>query len=151
MRLPLTLVREIRLRGLLHLCAFVGGTPALAVLNPLFWVLTVIWFAAQPEALKQVFPAPVYYVGLVLWAFGNFLLWYLTVLTARYTKKDGLVLAAALVPVYWVMMSIAAVKAVWQLVVIPSFWEKTTHGLDAEVAEHDAARDQGTPDLRLVS
>jgi hypothetical protein len=49
------------------------------------------------------------------------------------------------------MMSIAAVKAIWQLVVIPSFWEKTTHGLDAEAPENDAARDQGSPDLRLVS
>ena len=79
--------------------------------------------------MRQIFPAPVYYVGLILWAFGNFLLWYLTVLTARHVQNEGLVLAAILVPVYWVMMSLAALKAMWQLVVVPSFWEKTTHGL----------------------
>ena len=90
-----------------------------------------------PPVPKEIFPAPVYYVGLVLWAFGNFLLWYLTVLTARHTRPEGLVLAAMLVPIYWVMMSIAAVKAMWQLVVTPSFWEKTAHGLDAD-AETDA-------------
>ena len=44
---------------------------------------------------------------------------------------EGLALAAMLVPIYWAMMSIAAVKAMWQLVVTPSFWEKTAHGLDA--------------------
>jgi hypothetical protein len=66
---------------------------------------------------------------LALWAFGNFLLWYLTVLTALHTKDDGLFVAALLVPLYWVMMSMAAAKAAWQLVVTPSFWEKTVHGL----------------------
>jgi hypothetical protein len=35
------------------------------------------------------------------------------------------------------MMSIAALKAVWQLVVTPSFWEKTTHGLGSESHEAD--------------
>jgi cellulose synthase/poly-beta-1,6-N-acetylglucosamine synthase-like glycosyltransferase len=149
LRSPLTLVREIRLRGLLHLCAFVGGTPILAVLNPLFWAFTVIWFVAQPEALKQIFPAPVYYVGLILWAFGNFLLWYLTVLTARHTRDEGLVLAAVLVPVYWVMMSIAAMKAIWQLVITPSFWEKTTHGLHRDTGSPEADPDESH--LRLVS
>jgi hypothetical protein len=34
------------------------------------------------------------------------------------------------VPLYWVMMAIAAAKAVIQLVFTPSYWEKTTHGLN---------------------
>ncbi len=148
LRAPMTLAEEIRVKGVLHLCAFVGGTPILAVLNPLFWILTLMWFVAQPEFVKAIFPAPVYYIGLILWAFGNFLLWYLTVLTARHIRNEGLVLAAVLVPVYWVMMSIAALKAVWQLVVIPSFWEKTTHGLGDEADESEG---EESPPLRLVS
>ena len=102
---------------------------------------------------EEIFPAPVYYVGLVLWAFGNFLLWYLTVLTARHLRNEGLVLAAVLVPVYWVMMSIAALKAMWQLVVIPSFWEKTTHGLgqDGSDPEADDPDASGAKVLRLVA
>ena len=43
-----------------------GGTPILAVLNPLFWILTVMWFVAHPRFVKEIFPAPVYYVGLAL-------------------------------------------------------------------------------------
>ena len=137
LRSPREVTREIGAKGVGHLCAFVGGTPILAVLNPLFWVMTILWFIGQPAFIKAIFPAPVYYVGLVLWSFGNFLLWYLTVLTARHTRPEGLVLAAALVPVYWVMMSIAAVKAMWQLVVTPSFWEKTTHGLHSDAEPTD--------------
>ena len=138
LRAPVTLVNQVRIKGVLHLCAFVGGTPILAVLNPIFWIMTIVWFVAQPEVLRQIFPAPVYYTGLVLWSFGNFLLWYLTVLTARHVRNEGLVLAAALVPVYWIMMSVAAVKAMWQLVVTPSFWEKTTHGIGNEGEDSDA-------------
>jgi hypothetical protein len=48
-----------------------------------------------------------------------------------------------------VMMSIAAVKAMWQLVVTPSFWEKTAHGLDSDSdSESEIAHPQP---LRLVS
>ena len=85
LRAPRQLKREIGLKGVGHLCVFVGGTPILAVVNPFFWLLTIMWFIAHPELLREVIPAPVYYVSLVLWALGNFLLWYLTVLTARHT------------------------------------------------------------------
>jgi len=150
LRSPRTLVSEIGVKGVLHLCAFVGGTPILAALNPIFWMMTVVWFVAQPEVFRQIFPAPVYYVGLLLWAFGNFLLWYLTILTARHIQNEGLVMAAILVPIYWVMMSLAALKAMWQLVVVPSFWEKTTHGLGNEDEAHDS-EDQEAEVLSLVS
>jgi cellulose synthase/poly-beta-1,6-N-acetylglucosamine synthase-like glycosyltransferase len=154
LRSPVVLTRQIGIKGLVHITAFVGGTPVLAVLNPLFWLMTVVWFVAHPQVLKEIFPAPVYYVGLILWAFGNFLLWYLTVLTARSTKHEGLVLAAVLIPVYWVMMSVAALKAMWQLLVTPSFWEKTTHGLhegDGEEASSADSHEEEPPRLRLVS
>jgi glycosyltransferase XagB len=149
LRAPQQLRRDVGLKGVGHLCAFVGGTPILAMVNPIFWVMTLLWFTAHPSFLKEIFPAPVYYVGLLLWSFGNFLLWYLTVVTARHTRPEGLVLAAMLIPIYWVMMSIGAVKAMWQLAVTPSFWEKTAHGLDSDSeSDSDAEPPQR---LRLVS
>ena len=152
LRSPRRLVKEIGAKGVLHLCAFVGATPILAALNPLFWLLTVIWFVGQPQFVKAIYPAPVYYVSLMLWVFGNFLMWYLTVLTARHIRPEGLMLAALLVPAYWVMMSVAALKAMWQLVITPSFWEKTTHGLGhGEDAEHANPSNEKPEPLRLVS
>jgi cellulose synthase/poly-beta-1,6-N-acetylglucosamine synthase-like glycosyltransferase len=129
LRSPIEITKEMGVKGIFHLSAFVGATPILAVLNPVFWGLTIVWFVAHPAFVLEIFPAPVYYLGLALWSFGNFVLWYLTILTARHTRQDGLTFAAVLVPLYWIMMSIAATKAVWQLVVTPSFWEKTVHGL----------------------
>jgi cellulose synthase/poly-beta-1,6-N-acetylglucosamine synthase-like glycosyltransferase len=145
LRSPREVTEDMGWRGVLHLCAFVGSTPVLAVLNPFFWGLTIVWFIAHPVFLIEIFPAPVYYVGLVLWAFGNFLLWYLTILTARVTSRDTLVFTAVLVPVYWVMMSIAAVKAMWQLVVTPSFWEKTAHGLAGSALLAEPAQVTSSP------
>ena len=44
---------------------------------------------------------------------------------------DGIrdVLDALTVPAYWILMSIAAYKGLWQLIHNPFFWEKTHHGL----------------------
>jgi hypothetical protein len=54
---------------------------------------------------------------------------YLWLIGTRLTKHTDLLLTALLVPLYWVMMSIAAVKGLVQLVISPSYWEKTMHGL----------------------
>jgi hypothetical protein len=62
---------------------------------------------------------------------GNFLLFYAWLVSARLAGSSRLAFAALLVPLYWVLMSVAAIKAAVQLVSAPSFWEKTVHGLDA--------------------
>jgi hypothetical protein len=59
---------------------------------------------------------------------------------ARQHGRPELVIAAVLSPLYWVMMSIAALKAFIQLLTAPSFWEKTTHGLDTADKKARASR-----------
>ena len=131
MRHPLELVDEMGWKGVAHFAIFVGGTPTLALLNPIFWLLTILWFIAHPHFLISVFPAPIYYLGLFAFAFGNFLLVYLTVLSSREVKNGQLILNALFIPIYWLMMSMAAYKGLWQMVVTPAFWEKTMHGLQS--------------------
>ena len=46
--------------------------------------------------------------------------------SAGITVKSAVVLS----PIYWAMMSIAAIRALVQLLVAPSFWEKSVHGLE---------------------
>ena len=140
LRDPVTLWRDLGAMGFLEFVLFVGGTPLLAVLSPLFWALTAVWFVAQPHLIRAVFPAPVFYAGLVCWAFGNFAIFYLTLATCRAMKRPDLSGAALLIPLYWAMMWIAAIKGFVQLVATPSFWEKTTHGLHlGELSEEEAA------------
>jgi cellulose synthase/poly-beta-1,6-N-acetylglucosamine synthase-like glycosyltransferase len=129
LREPRELKQELGWKGLMHFTMFVGGTPILAIINPIFWLMTLLWFVAHPAFIQEIFPAPVYYLGLLSWAFGNFLLLYVTVMSCRIAKRGELLVAALLVPLYWVMMSMAAIKAVSQLIAAPNFWEKTVHGL----------------------
>jgi cellulose synthase/poly-beta-1,6-N-acetylglucosamine synthase-like glycosyltransferase len=130
MRHPRRLWRDVGAWGFIGFNLFVGGTPLLALLNPVFWVLTVSWFVFHPDFIVALFPAWLYYVSLLCLLLGNFAFVYASMVAARAAGPPALVIAALLSPVYWVMMSIAAIKAVIQLFHAPSFWEKTSHGLD---------------------
>jgi cellulose synthase/poly-beta-1,6-N-acetylglucosamine synthase-like glycosyltransferase len=133
MRHPRRLLRELGVGGFIGFNLFVGGTPLLAFLNPIFWTMAVVWFLAAPPFIAALFPSWLYYAAIVSLVVGNATFFYTSLVSARLTGRPGLVLAALLVPAYWVMMSTAAVKAVAQLVSSPSFWEKTMHGLDRRV------------------
>jgi cellulose synthase/poly-beta-1,6-N-acetylglucosamine synthase-like glycosyltransferase len=132
-RHPLRLYRQLGSRGFWGFVLFVGGTPTLAILNPVFWLMSGVWFAGgHLHVIQHLFPAPLFYPALACFVFGNFLAAYLTVLACRLIGREDLLPAALLVPLYWFMMAVAAAKALWQLVATPTFWEKTTHGLDVE-------------------
>jgi len=129
-RQPRLLLSELGLGGFVSFNLFVGGTPLLAIVNPMFWGLTASWFLGRPAFIESLFPAWLYYVSLVCLALGNFTFLYTSLVSARALGHPSLVLAAILSPFYWILMSIAALKALVQLIVAPSFWEKTVHGLD---------------------
>jgi glycosyltransferase XagB len=135
MRHPRTLWRQLGPRGFIGFNLFVGGTPGVALLNPIFWGLTALWFLAHPDVIQALFPAWLYYTGLGSMIVGNAAVTYMAMVSARASDRPSLVLAAAVQPAYWVMMSVAAIKALAQLMSAPSFWEKTTHGLDQRVVE----------------
>jgi cellulose synthase/poly-beta-1,6-N-acetylglucosamine synthase-like glycosyltransferase len=45
--------------------------------------------------------------------------------------QRGLTVPALLSPLYWVLISLAAWKGVWELIRRPHYWQKTVHGLGA--------------------
>ena len=139
LRHPRQLWRELGPAGFMRFNLFVGGTPTLALLNPLFWLLTILWFVGHPAILITLFPAPVYFTAVLCWLVGNFLFVYMTMLVALDTGQFDLMTASVLTPLYWVMMSLAALKAAYQFVASPSYWEKTVHGLETSgsAPEHD--------------
>jgi len=136
-RHPLRLWRELGWKGFLAFHLIIGGTPFISLINPVFWTLLLLWIAGKPALVAALFPGPIYYPAMFCLAIGNFLVVYTNVavvytnlVVVRQAGHDRLLLAMLLTPCYWVMMSIAAVKAVLQLIIAPWHWEKTTHGLD---------------------
>ena len=106
-----------------------GGVPLTAACNLLFWFILVTWMLGRPHAVEVVFPPVTYYVCLVLLLIGAPMSIFVGLIVAQALGKPHLWWAAALVPLYWFLQSIAAVKAIYQLVTRPCFWEKTVHGL----------------------
>ena len=129
MRAPVRLHRELGGTQAIGFHLFVLGTPLLALINPIFWVLALLWVVDQPAWVAALFPPGLFYVAFASFLIGNAAVLYTNLLTVRMLDRRGLLLAALLMPAYWFLMSAAAVKAGFQLLFQPSYWEKTTHGL----------------------
>lgn len=140
-REPVKLYRTLGLRSFIRFNLVLAGTPIIAVLNLLFWFITVLWFLGQPAVVGSVFPALIYFPALFAMIIGNFTVMYMNMIALREDDRSDLLLAALTVPLFWLMMSIAAAKGAYQMIRQPSFWEKTFHGL-AERPEDKAAHEQ---------
>jgi cellulose synthase/poly-beta-1,6-N-acetylglucosamine synthase-like glycosyltransferase len=132
MRSPLRLWRELGTGSFLAFQLLVGATPLTTLLNPALWVLTLVYGLTGSPLIQQLFPAPVYYLGITSMVLGNFVFAYYLVagcLLLGNHRNAKWMLAA---PLYWLLMSVAAWKAAVQVVLRPHYWEKTRHGLVEE-------------------
>lgn len=129
MRHPVQLRKQLGRRGFWGFQLAILGTPLMFILNPLYWLITSLWFMTNWGLIPHLFPPGIYYLGMLNLLVGNFVFAYLN---AVGSAKDGhwsLVPYALMTPLYWTMMSLASWKALLQLVTRPWHWEKTRHGL----------------------
>jgi glycosyltransferase XagB len=151
MRHPLRLLRELGLRNFLAFQLLVGGTMMSAVVHPFFMSL-VLFHAATGElfmpgetaehSARKVLALCVLGVGY----FGAI------ALGLAGLKRRGMLRIAWVVftiPLYWLFMSFAAWRALWQLVRAPYHWEKTPHGLARSSVRRQAANAEITPNAGL--
>lgn len=129
MRNPVKLIREIGFTAFLGFQFVVGGTFFAALLNPIYWLLTTLWFLVQWQLIQKIFPGVIFYLGAICLFIGNFAFTYMNVAGALRRGYYGMVKYALLSPLYWGLASIGAWKGFWQLLTRPHFWEKTEHGL----------------------
>jgi cellulose synthase/poly-beta-1,6-N-acetylglucosamine synthase-like glycosyltransferase len=145
MRNPFRLWKEIGAKGFFGFQVMVLATPALPLLNPIFWLMILLWYGWQADFIPMFFPGAIYYISAVEFIIGNFLFVFSNVagmywvIYEMHKKGDktfsfSIIKYALLTPIYWVLMSLAALKAAWQLVTKPFYWEKTTHGLTHETS-----------------
>ena len=130
-RHPVDMVRELGLVPALRISNLTAGMPIANTLNLLFWTLLLVWFAGKPDFMHSLFPGPIYYLCVLMFTVGNLATIMLGVVSTRTLGKPYLLGAALLVPGYWFLQSMAAIKSMAQLIYKPSYWEKTVHGLSA--------------------
>nr|WP_211237913.1 glycosyltransferase family 2 protein [Cohnella panacarvi] len=153
MRHPFRLYRELGLRGFLGFHVMVLATPLLPLLNPIFWSMILFWYGFHAEWISLFFPDGIYYMASAEFYIANFLFvfssaagvyWVIHALESKGDRRFSysLVRTTLLTPLYWVLMSIAAMKAAWQLITKPFYWEKTVHGLSED---HHLDHDEHPP------
>ena len=130
MRHPLKLFEDLGPAGFLAFQVMVLGTFFTYLINPIFWVMVIAWYTTHAAGIQTIYPGPVLYISALAFFAGNFLFIFTAVAGALQRGYDHGVKYALANHLYWALMSIAAWKAVWQLVRKPHYWEKTQHGLD---------------------
>ncbi len=110
---------------------FLAGNFFSALINPLLWAIFVWWLATGTKAVEALFPGPLLGLNLFALIAGNFLFIYLAMIAPLKRGWTHLAPAALLAPAYWWLTSMAAYRALFQLVFRPFFWEKTRHGISA--------------------
>jgi cellulose synthase/poly-beta-1,6-N-acetylglucosamine synthase-like glycosyltransferase len=130
MRRPFRLVRDLGVANFIHFQILIGGIVFSFLINPLYWVLTLMWFLFRSEALTSLFPWTVFVMGAICLFAGNFGFVYIGAIACYRRHYYDLVKYALLSPVYWMMMSYSGWRAFIQFFLNPFYWEKTKHGLD---------------------
>jgi glycosyltransferase XagB len=132
-RRPLHLARTIGPLGFLGFVFFIGGTVLSGLFNPLFWLLYVGWLLAAVTGFEAVFPEPLLFLSLFNLLAGNGALVFLNMLAPIRRGWLDLIPYSLTAFGYWVIISIAAYRGLWQLLRNPFYWEKTQHGVSKHV------------------
>lgn len=127
-RHPIKMIKKIGFKNWLSFQLLVTGTPLTFLINPIMWAVFLIGIITGTHFLNGLLPDFVEILGTISFVAGNLILILINFAAAFSRKYYRLIPFAFLNPLYWVLHSIAAYKALWQLMFKPFYWEKTTHG-----------------------
>lgn len=129
MRQPRRLLRELGWKRFTGVQVLFGGIMLSALVHPWFYVLAAIdaLDGRVLEAPRSGFAYTVQIVALFNLATGYLAAIALGVAAVLMRGRLVLALHAFFMPVYWLAISLAAYRALFQLVTAPFLWEKTEH------------------------
>ena len=136
MRAPGRLWRDLGPRGFFAFQVMIGGTVLSALVHPWFYVLLATELAGGRllSLPASVFGVPFWTVAWFDLAAGYLAAMTLALLAARRRGLFRLSWHVLLMPLYWLLISAAAYRALWQFVTAPFKWEKTEHGAGDRMA-----------------
>ena len=131
MRQPYRLLRELGLPGFLAFQGHFAGIIIAALVHPWSYVLFI-----HDAAAGTLFSQPETALGydILVIALFNLAAGYVASLALGFSALQRrrirrLIPQLVFIPLYWLLVSAAAYRAVYQLVIAPHYWEKTEHGV----------------------
>ena len=129
MRAPARLWRELGARRFLGLQVLMGGLILSAFVHPWFYVLVAadLWQGRLLGVPASWLGHSILWIGLVNMIAGYVSAIALGSVSAARRGRLSLATQAVFMPLYWLAISVAAYRALAQLVTAPHYWEKTEH------------------------
>jgi cellulose synthase/poly-beta-1,6-N-acetylglucosamine synthase-like glycosyltransferase len=129
LRHPRKLWRELGPRAFFGFNVLMGGVILSALVHPLVYAYALWKVSAGDLSLwpPEGWPAVVWWAGVANLAFAYLIGIALTMLATLRRHDARLAAHALLLPVYWMMISLAAYRALADLALRPYHWRKTTH------------------------
>jgi glycosyltransferase XagB len=152
MRDPYAFVRKHGMHALVFQL-IIGLRISFILINPLLWAATLSYFTLYNlvgPTIEALYPAPIFYMAATSLIFGNFMYLYNYMIGLAKRQQWSLIKYVYFVPFYWLITSVAAVMAFWQLIFKPHHWEKTVHGLHLSKKTKDKDKDSGTKAIPFV-
>lgn len=130
MRHPVTLARDLGWWKFLTLQLLLTNLVLSPVVHPwLYAALAADCLAGEPFGPPEnLLEAALWWVSVANIVVGYAAAVSLAAFAALRRGWPELIRSAPLLPLYWLLISLAAYRALWQLVRAPHFWEKTEHG-----------------------
>lgn len=129
MRQPARLYREFGLKGFVGFQLFVGGSIFVNLTNLVLLIIFATTIGLGADETSFLFPSPIIEVAWFNFFAGSLLLMALNLLAILRRRMFYLIPFVLTVPLYWVLGSIAAYRALYQVIFKPSYWDKTEHGV----------------------
>ena len=135
MRHPIVLAKNLGVSGTLAFHILITGMVVSALVHPvLLYFATVLLFQVMESGTVVSPPATLYWLDLTSILMGYLAFSILALRTLPIRKLMHLSWGLLLIPVYWMLLSVAAWRALVQLTDKPHLWEKTPHGTQGEEA-----------------
>lgn len=138
MRNPQEFISDWKHPNIITFQLVVGSKVSSLFINPFMWSTTVAYFSFRSiigPTIDSLFPPIVFYLAVICLVFGNFLYLYYYMIGCYKRKQWSIIVYVFFVPIYWLMMSIAAWMALYQIIFKPHYWEKTMHGLHLPIVK----------------
>ena len=129
LRQPRRLWHELGARGFVGFNVLLVGVILSALIHPMIYAYAVCKLHTGELALwpPDGWPAVIWWTGVANLALSYAVGMALTVVAAKRRHGPRLAAGAVLLPVYWMMISVAAYRALIDLAVRPFHWRKTDH------------------------